>query len=283
MKKILTFVLMAASVAAGAQNIQRYGVNVTAGKAEISIPQTEITVSLQVRTSVFTPGVYARYAQKMLGVRASLADKKSADIVNVLISDRGEVLAPAAEPLKTREEIIPVSRNDSRILTLEMQAQATADMIFSLRKHRLDLVTGESGENVFGAGLGDALKEIERQLSECEQMFFGRTEQTLKVYNFKVTPRRGVDNYTVCRFKADAGVTEITDLSGEALMLHIDKGELPQLDGIARCTPQTKGAAAFSVAASCRCSLLRGVEVLGAETLPLLQMGERIYVMVPLK
>jgi hypothetical protein len=39
------------------------------------------------------------------------------------------------------------------VQTTEEQAAATAEMIFSLRKHRLDLITGEAGENVFGGGL----------------------------------------------------------------------------------------------------------------------------------
>ena len=57
---------------------------------------------------------------------------------------------------------LQADKNDMAVLALEDAAREAANTIFSLRRHRIELITGEAGENVFGEGLKAALAEIER-------------------------------------------------------------------------------------------------------------------------
>lgn len=69
-------------------------------------------------------------------------------------------------------------------------AQDAANAIFSLRRHRIDLVTGEAGENVFGAGLKAALEEIDRLEQEYLSLFLGKQFRQRIVREFSVVPSR---------------------------------------------------------------------------------------------
>ena len=53
----------------------------------------------------------------------------------------------------------------------EDAAQQAAQMIFSIRKHRMELITGEAGENVFGGGLKDALDALDEKEQELLELF----------------------------------------------------------------------------------------------------------------
>ncbi|HAY31196.1 DUF4831 family protein, partial [Alistipes sp.] len=68
---------------------------------------------------------------------------------------------------------VPIDKQSTVEKSAESMAADAANMIFSLRRHRLDLVTGEAGENVFGGGLKAALDEISRLEQEYLALFLG--------------------------------------------------------------------------------------------------------------
>ena len=77
MKRIFVAIIMLAIAATvSAQSIARVGFYMEGGQAVCSNPQNSVTVSVTVEKEVFTPGEFARYAQKMLGVRASLVGSR---------------------------------------------------------------------------------------------------------------------------------------------------------------------------------------------------------------
>ena len=136
-------------------------------------------------------------------------------------------------------------------------------MIFSLRKHRLDLITGEAGENVFGAGLKAALEEIARMEKECLDMFYGSktiAEQT-HIFNIAIAPDK--NEYLVCRFSDKAGVVEADDLSGSPIVLKVETEkhkEYPQLQPLG---PKDKVSAEYTIVPQSKCSLIVGAELKG--------------------
>ena len=67
---------------------------------------------------------------------------------------------------------------------LQTAARNAAAAIFSLRKHRLDLISGEAGENVFGAGLPVALERLDRLEQEYLELFLGRRVVTTETRRF---------------------------------------------------------------------------------------------------
>ena len=194
-----------------AQGIVRTGIYMQDGTMHFVHPTTDLHVKLTVEHSQFVLGEYARYAQSMLGVRASLAARSSAKITEVSI-EQGKAMAvvPCAdsdEGASVAKEL-PTYRLDNRSMTVEQQAQAAADMIFALRRHRKELITGEAGENVFGAGLAAALEKIAAIEKQILDMFYGTTTTAIQEYRYTITPTAEQTSYTVCRYREDEGVVE---------------------------------------------------------------------------
>ena len=68
-------------------------------------------------------------------------------------------------------------------------------MIFSLRRHRLDLVTGEAGENVFGGGLKAALDEISRLEQEYLALFLGKQYRQTVAREYNALPSKDENTF----------------------------------------------------------------------------------------
>lgn len=178
-----------------------------------ALPRSVVRVQVVAERESVRVGPYARFAQKLLGVMAPLADKdiytiQSATLCAAQEADPAEVYAldnpdksplriydvtpegfvaasaagqkplppawdcagPLRGPVPDRCEAVSYLDSDTSFVKVsvdrlslvekspESMAQDAANAIFSLRRHRIDLVTGEAGENVFGAGLKAALE-----------------------------------------------------------------------------------------------------------------------------
>ena len=174
---------------AAAQNpyIALQGADETSGGIVVSQPRTVLAVDVTAERDVTLSGPYARYAQKFLGVRAPLTDKISWAVTGAsvaLLDPKACLDAPApAQPSRTvmshatsEDEFsrLQADKNDMTVLALEDAAREAANTIFSLRRHRIELITGEAGENVFGEGLKAALAEIERLEQSYLELFLGK-------------------------------------------------------------------------------------------------------------
>lgn len=63
-------------------------------------------------------------------------------------------------------------------------------MIYMLRKKRMELVTGDAGEHVFGEGLKAALDELNRLEEEYLALFLGKQFRQKIVREYDVIPER---------------------------------------------------------------------------------------------
>lgn len=289
MKKLLLLTIAMCGVASvSAQTIARTGVYYAAdGEAVVNGAKSTVAVELRIEERAFTPGVYARYAQKYLGVRASLTSHVDTSILaaSVALVDSAPVSVEVPQPNDGVAEAspLPSNRMNGRAVSPEEQASATADMIFSLRKHRVDLITGESGENVFGAGLSAALDEIARLEKEYLEMFYGSTSVKVRTERFFVVPSRGENNYILCRYRDGAGIVPLSDLSGEAVMLHIEPSAKTDVEGLAIADAKDKNRIECVVANVAECTLLCGTRELAKISLPIYQYGQRVYLAAPAK
>ncbi|MBQ7856266.1 MAG: DUF4831 family protein [Alistipes sp.] len=282
MKRLfLSFAILCCALTASAQEMTRVGFVVEDGKATLSRPQSSVEVSVRVEKRNFVPGEFARYAQKYLGERASLAGRVETAIVEAKV---GEMLSASnVEPMlipAVTSKSLPAFRVDSRSMTTEQQAAAAAEMIFSLRKHRIDLITGEAGENVFGAGLDAALKEIARMEKECLEMFYGHESVSHTDHHFTLVPQAEQQNYMLARYREGVGIVAVDDLSGEALVLNITPSAVDTSD-IVPATEKDKVRQEYLLPASCLCRLLCGTRPLVEASLPIYQYGERVVVAAP--
>ena len=259
MKRLFAIlVVVSFATMAVAQNITKAGLYLKSGVAVVTEAEpVVVNVTLRVATEHFTPGIYARYAQKYLGKRATLSEYSSIELLD------GKLALGAAEkqPVAVAQEPyvlpLPSNRVSAKVETNEEQAASTAEMIFSLRKHCLDLITGEAGENVFGAGLKAALDEIARIEKECLDMFYGAKSVTEKVYTFDITITPDKNEYMVCRFSDDMGIVAVDDLSGKPIVVKVETApHKAYSDILLPLGPKDKVSAEYLIVPQSKCSLI---------------------------
>lgn len=296
MKRLFTLMgcALLATLGASAQNpyVALQGAVEDGGGWTVSQPRTMLVVDVEVECDRVIAGPYARYAQKYLGVRAPLSDKTTWTVkdAQVALGNAATTLYAGAERAteqhkyaytEAAEEFprMPVDKTAMLVPALEDAARDAAATIYSLRKHRMELITGDAGENVFGQGLQAALDEIARLEQEYLELFLGTRTISTASHRYVVYPQADKMQYVVCRFSATDGILPASDLSGEMVLLKIDP-----------TAPQTEQLAAAKVDASsvpCRVAALSECQVIcngstfGSVTLPIFEFGRTIYVNPP--
>lgn len=253
----------------------------------ISLSRTILTVDVTVERDVTLSGPYARYAQKFLGVRAPLTDKESWTVkgASVVLLDakntlEAAALAPAANAVAAYAASdsefprLQADKNEMSVLALEDAARNAANMIFALRKHRIELITGDAGENVFGAGLGDALTEIARLEQSYLELFLGKHVVTTASQRYVVYPQSDKKQYVVCRFNASSGLLPESDLSGDMVLLQIE----PSGNTLSGTDPSAKvsNGIACRVADLAVCSVIAGGKEYSRSILPVFEFGRTV-------
>ena len=296
MKRLLMLVALLFSAATlMAQNnpyIALVGVVDTANGVALSAPTTTLTVDIEAECERTICGPYARYAQKLLGVRAPLTDKVEWRVKRAAIglADASSFVQQPFEAAPTKQfsyadavedfSMIQPDKSSTSATTLEDAALMAANSIFSLRRHRTELITGEAGENVFGEGLKSALEEIARQEQAYLELFLGKRTKERVVRRFTVYPDHTKQQYVVCRFSAQDGLVSASDLTGDMVVLQITPSEsisspLPE----AGMKETSTIPAMVANVATCTVSV-RGEEV-AREQLPIFQFGRTIQLSQP--
>lgn len=300
MKKIFaciaaaTSLLAASPAAAQAPLIEKRGVTTLEdGRTVLTIPTTTLEIGLLVQKETIRRGPYARYAQKYLGVVAPLADKTVYTITDASICTAettqagcGALAAPQPRTLSHAysEEGFTRLQPDKwsfENLSQEEQARQAAQTIYTLRKRRFDLVTGEAGEHVFGGGLQAALDEMARMEQEYLALFLGKQTTETRLYRLPVIPTADKTNYVVGRFSEQAGVVPADDLSAQPILLELRVQEAVGTSDIVRQGKKEKVASeTFCIAGQVACRLYVGKQELAASLLPVFQFGKLVEVAV---
>jgi len=241
------FALAAATLAAttlAAQTIEgvRLGMVEKDGKYIWNNPQTVFRVAVTLQKESVRKGPYARYAQKYLGVIAPLNDRDTYTVVSAAITCSDGVAccttaapvcnAPGGTAISAPEVVspmhsdtgfvrLPVNITSAVAKSTEQMAADAATAIFKLRKQRSDLISGEAGENVFGAGLTSALEELRSQEQEYLELFLGKQFTQQVTRTFEVVPRAGNFSYTVCRITEDGGFADPIKAASRPLILEL--------------------------------------------------------------
>lgn len=296
MKRIISLMSLAvlACGAATAQNTPYKAVVGTyidaSGALAVSDPSTSVAVDLIVEKEQTVVGPYARYAQKFLNMRGSLVDKTVYSLKGVKLAVTGgeDVIAdavPAAEVTETSymgsasefAKVLP-DRMSATAVSEEEAAANAAQAIFSIRKHRMDLITGEAGENVFGAGLKDALAALDAAEQEYLELFFGKRVVTTSVERVVIPMVEGVQSYAVARISSSAGVVAADAKDGDVVTLEVAPSGRARLSSIVEADPKSKTAVKVRVADPSTCTVKVGDKVLTSAVLPLFEMGRTAYI-----
>ena len=283
MKKIFAILALIGIATVGvAQNIKAGLYDKQGNAVVVEAEPIVVNVTLRVATEQFKPGVYARYAQKYLGKRATLSEYSSLELLDGRLAlGQAEKVAPKVEQ-EPYSLPLPLNRVAATAQTTEEQAAATAEMIFSLRKHRLDLITGEAGENVFGAGLKAALDEIARMEKECLDMFYGSKSTTEQIHTFDITITPDKNEYLVCRFSDDAGIVSADDLSGKPIVLKVETEKHKEYAELKPLGPKDKVSAEYIIVPQSKCSLIGEATLMDTLEFASTQYGKTV-IALPIK
>ncbi|WP_290540841.1 DUF4831 family protein [Alistipes sp.] len=291
--RLLAFaLLLSGGISAQNPYIALQGVNETAGGLTVTQPRTILAVDVTVEHDVTLSGPYARYAQKYLGVRAPLTDKNTWNVTGAQIAllDGDTYLnatAPAAASTRVQSHIaseeefarLQADKTDMTTPALEDAARAAATQIFALRRHRIELVTGEAGENVFGEGLKAALEEIDRLEQNYLELFLGKRVVSTETRRYVVYPQADKKQYIVCRFSREAGLLPDTDLSGDIVLLLIEPSGAAKSD--LEAAPRESSVVTCRVADPSTCIVVSGNREYARAVLPVFEFGRTINVALP--
>ena len=280
--RLLTLALLCCGAAATAQNpyIALEGAAESAAGIAVSMPRSVLAVDLSVECSTVLCGPYARYAQKYLGVRAPLTDKTTWSIAGARIALAGDDAFGAAAPAADASRVVSHAASDeafaalqpdktsATVYSLEDAARMAAEQIFSLRRHRLELITGEAGENVFGEGLKAALAEIERLEQSYLELFLGKQIVSTRTQRYLVYPSADRKQYVFCRFSPAAGLLPESDLSGDMV-------------GPIEAGPKEQGTVKCRMADPSTCTVIASGREYARAVVPLFEFGRTVQVALP--
>lgn len=287
MKKIFTILLAAVFVSlaldASAQQVvkQRIGTYKESGNVVVSEATTTLVVDLTVECEEFEAGVYARYAQKYFGKRASLVSRMSYALVggDVAVLDAPSYYAAPAnivtESVVTAGDKVMVDRLAADELTQEEAAKRAAERIFELRAARQDILLGEYGDGVYGAGLEAALREIERLESEYLKLFYGIRTVTTTTHRYTMPVSADMPNNVIARFNSEEGLLAKDNVAGDIVMVSVTPSEMSYP------ASNPKGTVAYRYANNATVVVSYAQEVLARRVLPIFEFGETVYFVMP--
>lgn len=160
--------------------------------------------------------------------------------------------------------------------SLEMRAKEAADMIFSLRKKKLQIVSGDTDASYSGEAMGAAIKEIDRMEKEYLEMFIGYSDVQTQKMNFDIVPsgkdgNKGHLRYVAFRISDTEGLVPADNVSGRPYIIEIEPKPVS--------APQNQAKAArgnvlyYRIPAICTIRLMDRAVTLLQSRVPVYQLG----------
>ena len=178
-------------------------------------------------------------------------------------------------------EGVQVDKMSASEPALEEAAAQVARTLFTLRQRRFDLVTGEAGENVYGAGMQAALDEMKRLEDEYIALFLGKRTVVQEIKTVDAIPVAGRNTMIVCRFSESGGILPDNDLSGEPVVLELTPENKAAATVVNRGgSRDSRGTVYMRMADIARCRLMLDKTVFATERIPVYQFGQTVEVPV---
>ncbi len=280
---MMVMAVMSLSTDVVAQQIikQRIGTYKESGNVVVSEAATTLAVDLTVECEEFEAGPYARYAQKFLGKRASLISYTSYDIVaaDVAVATAADYYAPVAPAMSSEEvrpgDVIAVDRSSTEEQSTENAAREAAERLYELRTTRQDIILGEYGDGVYGAGLEAALREIDRLEREYTALFFGTRTVTTTHHRIALQVSAESPNSVIARFNSEEGLLDKDNVAGDIVMVTITPSDMSYPAGDA------KGQVAYRYANNATVVVSYASVPLTKRVLPIYEFGKTIYYTMP--
>ena len=154
----------------------------------------------------------------------------------------------------------------------EAMAKEATDIIFDLRRKKMQIVTGDSDAVFSGEALGAAIAEIDRLEQEYLSLFIGYSEFIPSKMVFDVIPRKDAKNqrYIAFRLSEDEGLVPSDNVSGKPYILEL----VPEKVAAVTDAKASKGNVIYyRIPSICTVRLSDGVNVLISSRMPVSQLG----------
>jgi hypothetical protein len=127
------------------------------------------------------------------------------------------------EKTATGFERVPVQQSQVVEKSVERRAEETANMIYSLRKKRMELISGDADNPLSGDAMRAALEEIARLEEEYMSLFVGKSSFDTQTMTFEVVPdaKQAKQLYIVFRFSEAKGLLAAANLAGRPVVLEL--------------------------------------------------------------
>ena len=161
--------------------------------------------------------------------------------------------------------------------SLEQRAQEAAEMIFDLRKKRVQIVTGDTDATYSGEAMGSALAEIAALEKEYMSMFIGYSDFQTQKLKCDVVPEkdRKAQTYVAFRISDSDGIVSADNMSGKPYLLELTPQPVSPATGRGAAA---KGAVAvYRVPAICTVKLTDGVNPILQDRVAVYQLGVESY------
>lgn len=122
---------------------------------------------------------------------------------------------------------VPVQRNVVVKESVEEKAKQAADLIFALRKKRVELICGDAELPTAPRMLQEMLDEISRVEAQYLSLFIGRWTSRRHAVRLRYTPSAKESSSMLCRFSTQSGLCPTSELSATPLLIHVQRLEGP--------------------------------------------------------
>lgn len=122
---------------------------------------------------------------------------------------------------------VPVQRNVVVKESVEEKAKQAADLIFALRKKRVELICGDAELPTAPRMLQEMLDEISRVEAQYLSLFIGRWTNKRHAVRLRYTPSAKESSSMLCRFSTQSGICSTSELSATPLLIHVQRLEGP--------------------------------------------------------
>lgn len=166
--------------------------------------------------------------------------------------------------------------------TVDQKAKEAADMILSLRKTRVQIITGDTDANYSGESMGAALAEIDRLEAEYLTLFLGYSDYQHQTMKYDVVPVKGSRSNVFVAFRiADAqGLVAADDITGRPYFIDVIPEAIDE-SGSVKGAKASKLDIHYLIPAICTVKLSDGESIIFQTRVPIHQFG--IENIIPVK
>lgn len=173
---------------------------------------------------------------------------------------------------KNDQTFVSVQQNMIVEKSVEKRAEETANLIFELRKKRVQIITGDTDATYSGEAMGAAIAEIARLEKEYMSLFVGYSEYKPVQMRYELVPQKGDEqNYVVFRISDKGGLVGADEISGTPVILELTPEAIAEVEAPAK--PAKGNFATIRIPAVCRLRLFKGSELLLQSRVPVYQLG----------